>query len=192
MCGLKIIQIGDVPGDVIDIRIFAFSIMEIGNWMDADQSTGRIMHIPNSKVLNSNIANFTTGFEYIWNEIPVLVTFESDWEEAKKILLAIANHHTAHLSETVRKRIRQASNKYMIISWKNLTPYVFTSVKEDGILLTIRYLCEPHKRRNSEELIWEDILREFAKVEDIDFAYPTYRIYSKGLDEIKRNDGGVS
>nr|WP_205665711.1 mechanosensitive ion channel domain-containing protein [Anoxybacter fermentans] len=173
------IQIGDVAGDIIDIRIFTFSMMEIGNWVDADQSTGRVIHVPNSKVLTNTIANFTTGFEYIWNEIPVLITFESDWEKAKKILLDIAYHHTAHLSEPVRQRINEAAQKFMIICWKNLTPYVFTRVTESGILLTIRYLCEPHKRRNSEELIWEDVLREFAKYDTIEFAYPTYRFYSK-------------
>jgi small-conductance mechanosensitive channel len=36
------IQIGEDAGDVIDIRFFQFSLNEIGNWVDADQSTGRI------------------------------------------------------------------------------------------------------------------------------------------------------
>ncbi|MCD4655100.1 mechanosensitive ion channel family protein, partial [bacterium] len=68
------IQIGDLAGDVIDIRFFQFSIVEIGNWVDADQSTGRIVHVPNSKVLREALANYQIGFEYIWNEIPVLIT----------------------------------------------------------------------------------------------------------------------
>lgn len=45
-----LIQIGNNSGDVIDIRPFKFIIMETGNWVDADQSTGRITHIPNSSV----------------------------------------------------------------------------------------------------------------------------------------------
>jgi len=44
------IQIGSHAGDVIGTRIFQFTLMEIGGWVDADQSTGRIIHIPNSKV----------------------------------------------------------------------------------------------------------------------------------------------
>lgn len=73
------IQIGDNSGDVIDIRLFQFSLNEIGNWVDADQSTGRIIHIPNGFVFTEPQANYTAGFQYIWSEIPVLVTFESDW-----------------------------------------------------------------------------------------------------------------
>ena len=41
------IEIGPHAGDVIDIRLFRFSLLEIRNWVDADQSTGRIVHIPN-------------------------------------------------------------------------------------------------------------------------------------------------
>jgi small-conductance mechanosensitive channel len=44
------IQIGNLAGDVIDLRIFQFTLMEIGGWVDADQSTGRVIHIPNGKV----------------------------------------------------------------------------------------------------------------------------------------------
>ena len=84
------VQINEHRGDVIDQRIFMFSLLEIGNWVDADQSTGRVIHIPNGKVFTDVLANYAQGFHYIWNEIAVLVTFESDWVKAKEILQRIA------------------------------------------------------------------------------------------------------
>ena len=78
------IQIGDHAGDVIDIRIFQFTIIEIGNWVDADQSTGRILHIPNSKIFMEVLANYSIGFNYIWHEIGVMVTFERRLEKSKE------------------------------------------------------------------------------------------------------------
>lgn len=78
------IQAGNNAGDVIDIRLFKFSLVEIGNWVDADQSTGRLIHLPNSLVLTDIIANYTRGFEFIWHEIPVLITFESNWKKPKQ------------------------------------------------------------------------------------------------------------
>jgi small-conductance mechanosensitive channel len=80
------IQIGENAGDVIDIRLFQFSVLEIRNWVDADQSTGRILHIPNGKVFRETLANFTRGFNFVWHEIPVLITFESNWQQAEEIL----------------------------------------------------------------------------------------------------------
>ena len=59
------IQLGDQMGDVIDVRVFQFSLMEIGNWVNADQSTGRIIHIPNGHVFTLPLANYTSGFSYI-------------------------------------------------------------------------------------------------------------------------------
>jgi small-conductance mechanosensitive channel len=175
------IQIGDHAGDVIDLRIFQFTVLEIGNWVDADQSTGRIIHIPNGTVLSEPLANFTRGFTYIWNELPILVTFESDWRRAKALLLDIAVKHAAHLSDEAKSQIQRVSRRFMIF-YSTLTPTVYTSVADSGVMLTVRYLCDPRKRRGSAEAIWEDVLEAFAKEDGIDFAYPTYRYYDNRLE----------
>ncbi|MBN1999567.1 mechanosensitive ion channel family protein [candidate division KSB1 bacterium] len=170
------IQLGEYRGDVIDQRIFMFSLMEIGNWVDADQSTGRVIHVPNGKIFNEALANYSAGFQYIWHEIPVLVTFESNWKKVKKILLEIATEHAEHLSDAAEKSVKQAAKKFLIF-YNKLTPTVYTSVRDSGVLLTIRYLCEPRRRRSSEQEIWEDILEKFSENDDIDFAYPTRRFF---------------
>jgi len=171
------IQIGEHRGDVIDQRIFMFSLMEIGNWVDADQSTGRVLHIPNGKIFNEVLANYGHGFQYIWNEIPVLLTFESDWRTAQQLLMAVANQHGTLISNVAQQQLREAAKKYMIF-YKTLTPTVYTSVRDSGVLLTVRYLCDPRKRRGSEQEIWEAVLDAFAQHENIDFAYPTQRYYN--------------
>jgi len=171
------IQIGDYRGDVIDQRIFMFTLMEIGNWVDAEQSTGRVIHVPNGSVFNQVLANYSKGFQYIWDEVPVLITFESNWRKAKEILLEIGRKHGESLSKSAEERIRRAARKFMIFYTK-LTPTVYTCVKDSGVLLTIRYLCEPRQRRTNQEAIWEDILDAFGRCNDIDFAYPTQRFYN--------------
>ncbi len=171
------IEIGQYAGDVVDQRIFQFSMMEIGNWVASDQSTGRILHIPNGMIFTSGVANYTHGPDYIWNEIPVLITFESDWEKAKGLLQDIADSHDVSLSENVRKEFEAATRKFLL-KYNKLTPIVYTNVLDSGVLLTIRHLCKPRQRRGTSESIWEAILRAFAKHPDIDLAYPTTRFYS--------------
>ena len=175
------IEIGNDRGDVIDQRIFMFSLMEIGNWVDADQSTGRVIHLPNGKIFTDVMANYSQGFQHIWNEIPVLVTFESDWRKAKQLLDDIAQKHGASLTDSAAKKLREAAHKFMIF-YSKLTPKVYTTVKDCGVMLTIRYLCEPRKRRGSEQEIWEDILDAFAAHDNIDFAYPTQRFYNNNTE----------
>lgn len=170
------IQIGDHSGDVVDIRVFQFSLLEIGNWVNADQSTGRIMHVPNGKVLSEVLANFSKGFRYIWNEIPVLVTFESDWKKAKELLEEIAERLGQKFSRDAPYTVEKAGTRYPL-SFSALTPRVYVSVEDSGVLLTIRYLCSPRERRGSAETFWQEILEAFGARSDVDFAYPTRRFY---------------
>jgi small-conductance mechanosensitive channel len=171
------IQIDVYKGDVIDIRLFQFSIVEVGNWVDADQSTGRIVHIPNSMAMRMPLSNYHIGFEFIWNEVPVLITFESDWKKAKELLLAIGKDNAEHLSPGAQEQVRRAARKYLIVAGK-LTPTVYTTVKDNGVMLTIRYLVDPRQRRSTEEKIWEDVLDAFFQESDIDLAYPTTRYFT--------------
>ena len=171
------VQIGAHSGDVIDIRLFQFSLNEIGNWVDADQSTGRIIHIPNGFVFTQAQANYTAGFQYIWHEIPVLLTFESNWKKAKQILNDIVDHHGISLGSKAENQIKEAAKKFLIFYTK-LTPIVYTNVKDSGVLLTMRYMCDPRERRSIQEKIWEDVLNKFSQCDDIDFAYPTQRFYN--------------
>jgi small-conductance mechanosensitive channel len=85
------IQIGIHSGDVMDLTLFRFTLAEIGNWVHADQITGQIVHIPNGKVFVEPVAIYSRGMhDFIWNEVAVLVTFESNWKRAKDILNEIA------------------------------------------------------------------------------------------------------
>jgi small-conductance mechanosensitive channel len=176
------VQIGDHAGDVIDLRLFQFTLLEIGNWVDADQSTGRIIHIPNGVIFTQSQSNYSAGFKFIWNEIPVLVTFESNWTKARDLLQQIVSHHAKELSADAEKKIIEASKKYMIF-YQYLTPIVYTTVKESGILLTMRYICDPRKRRVTEHEIWEDVLTAFAGNKDIEFAYPTQRFFTRPVEK---------
>lgn len=175
------IEIASHRGDVVDIRLFQFTLVEIGNWVDADQSTGRIIHIPNGWVFKQGTANYTQGFNFIWQELPVVITFESNWEKAKKLLLEIAEQHSILKDREARDQVTRAARKYLI-QFNKLTPIVWTSVVDIGVNLTIRYICEPRRRRASEMEIWESVLRAFAECDDIDFAYPTTRFYNNAAE----------
>ena len=171
------IQIGQHAGDVIDLRLFHFTVNEIGNWVEADQSTGRVIHVPNNYIWKHSCANYTQGFNFIWNELPITITFESNWEKAKEILRRVAKEQSIIKSEHAAQEIRRAARQFLIY-YENLTPIVWTSVADSGVTLTVRYLSRPQQRRSSAGRIWEAVLAEFAECKDIDFAYPTRRFYN--------------
>jgi len=182
------IEIGAHSGDVVDVRLFQFTLLEVGNWVRADQSTGRVIHVPNGWVFRHATANYSRGLGHVWNELAVTVTFESDWALAKQTLLRILSESDLVTKETIQARIDAAQNRYFI-KYMNLTPIVWTDVSEDGVVLTLRYLCDPRMRRSSAGSIWEKILEEFAKLESVDFAYRTTRQF-RNPTEGKPGTGG--
>jgi small-conductance mechanosensitive channel len=169
------VEIDGNAGDVIDQRLFQFTVMEIGNWVQSDQSTGRMVHIPNQTVFKHALFNYSSGFKYIWNEVHVILTFESDYKKAKGLFQKVADRHSLQQTEDMENALKEASKKYMIY-YKNLTPIIYTEVKDSGVMLSIRYLCAPQQRRTTTEKIWEDILDITEAHHDIDLAYSTFRV----------------
>jgi len=166
------IQIGEVKGDVIDLRLFQFSLLEIGNWVDADQSTGRVIHVPNGKVFTDAQANYSIGFNYIWNEQVLYITLKSDFRKAKSILLDILNEHLKDELKLAEKEFLKAKHEHLIV-YKQFTPMIFTDITERGIQLSMRYLCSPKKRRMMAHTIMESILERLGPEDTIRIAYPT-------------------
>lgn len=176
------IEIGDRAGDVIDLEVFQFTLLEIaGNRIDAEQSTGRMIHVPNGQIFTESLANYTKGFDYIWNEIPILITFESSRVKAKEILTKILEEHAMETSKEAESSMKSASKKYMLL-YSKLGPRVYTDIKDSGVLYTLRYLCNVQNVRDSIELISEDILEAFDNNNDIDFAYPTRRVFDNTVE----------
>ncbi|NQT25649.1 mechanosensitive ion channel family protein [candidate division KSB1 bacterium] len=175
------IELGSLRGDVIDIRLFQTTLLELGNWVDGDQSTGRVVHMPHGQIFRNPLFNYTQGFEFLWNELPVLLTFESDWEKAKSILLKFGEEASKDVQEQVKLRIDRMSREYLIY-YKNFTPIVYTKIEESGVKITLRYLTEARKRRSGENTISQKVLQAINLEPNIDFAYPTYRIYKRGED----------
>ena len=163
------IEVAGHAGDVVDMGIFYFTLMEIGNWVDAEQSTGRILKVPNALVLTHAVANYSRGLKHIWNEIPILVTGESNWKKAKDILQGIAETYGENPSRAQRKNFRKNTEEFIVLPI--LTPTVYVRIAQQGILLTIRHLCEPKHRRDLERKISERILEEVALHPDIQIVY---------------------
>jgi small-conductance mechanosensitive channel len=170
------IQIGSLCGDVIDIGVSTFSVLEVAAPEIGEQTTGRIVHVPNGKVFVEPLTNVTQGFNYVWNEIPVTITFESDWRRAKAMLEEILQERLESVTEEAARFIRDASRKFLIRS-ADVHPVVYTRIVPDGIELALRYVCEARSRRKSTESVCEAVLQAFAAEPAIDFAYRTSRIF---------------
>ena len=80
------IEIQHMTGDVIDVGFFYTRMLEIGSWIGRDQYSGRLLLLPNSALFGSPILNYTQYLSCIWDEVRLPITYDSNLEEAIRIL----------------------------------------------------------------------------------------------------------
>ena len=163
------IEIDSKLGDVIDIGLFYTTILEIGEWVSGDQATGRIMMIPNGQVLFNPIKNYTKDHNFVWDEISLPVTYDSDWEKAITLIEEVIKNETDPATKSAEKQISKLQERYFL-SKRNIEPKVFVTPTDNWIMLRARYVVEVRDRRSVSSDLSKLILKTISQSEDITIA----------------------
>jgi small-conductance mechanosensitive channel len=169
------IEINERFGDVIDISVFYTTLMETREWVSGDQVTGRLTIVPNGLVLNSAVENYTRDFNFIWDEITIPITYDSDWKEGTTKILDIVTKETGDVTENAKKMIERIEGKYYFAK-KSLEPAIFLTLTDNWITFGIRYVTEVRQRRVIHDRLSRIILSEIEKSEKIKIASATMNI----------------
>lgn len=173
------VEVGGVLGDVIDIGVLKTTLLEVGNLVFGEQSTGRVVTVPNSAMISASVFFSSSHNPFVWQEILFRVTLESNWERAEAILREAGEEHHAQVAGEVERGFRAMEHRYAFRTGK-LTPIVYVSLAQDGVELTLRFLTHVRRRRGSVDVVTRQVLRGFAAEPGIRLAYPAYRIYRAG------------
>jgi len=176
------IQVGDSIGDVLDIGSISTTIMEIQEWVDADQYTGRILQVPNSFALNQTIKNYTRDYSFIWDEIRVMLIYGSNWKKAEEIALKTAGPIVGEFEDLAQQELSLMGKKYFITTYDVQTK-LYTKMQENWIEMRLRYVVDPRKRRAISHLLISNILEALEKEEDIMVGTATSIDLMKSPDE---------
>ena len=154
------IEINGLKGDVVNINKTGFDLLEIGDRVNGEQSTGRIVHVPNSIVFSYPVKNYVKAFKYIWDEIKINIPLDSDVYKVKKELYKIIKRNSVirNIPNKMESEVNDASTDYRIY-FNNLDPIIYIEIVDSHIELYLRFLVHPKKKRNVENSIWLDILK---------------------------------
>lgn len=176
------IEINQKYGDVIDIHLFYTTLMEMKDWVPADQATGRLTTVPNGYVLNNAIHNYTRDLGFIWDEIAIPITYDSDWNEAATKILEIVERETKNSAEQAEKDISKTGEKYYLTK-RSVDPTVFLTLTDNWITFNIRYVTDVRERRLLHDKLSRMILDEIQKSKNIKIASATLNI--TGFPDVK-------
>ena len=85
------INIDGITGDVVLITSLSFKLLEVGDRINGEQSSGLIINIPNSYVFSKSLKNYNTAFKYIWDEIVIRLNIDANVEKNKEEIMNIIN-----------------------------------------------------------------------------------------------------
>ncbi len=179
------VLLGGIKGDVVDIGVLRTTLMEIGEWVNGDQYTGRIVRVANSYIFSSPVYNYTANFKFLWDEIMIPLRFESDMKLAKTVLLEIVEKHTGQY------------NKEAVIAWENmkrrykledasLDSQVFLSFNDNWVEISLRYAVDYRERRIVKDKIFSEILQRFKQEgARLEIASETLEVFSSSSTKMK-------
>lgn len=150
------IEINGIKGDVIDIDSIYTTIMEMGEWVSSDNYSGRIVKISNAFVFKGPIKNYSMDFPFVWDELNILITYDSDVEIAKKIVLDTATELLSKYTENSLAKWKKMVRRYYIEN-ATLEPTLAVGLTDNWIALNLRYIADYKLRRATKHRLFEHI-----------------------------------
>ena len=110
------IEVNGIKGDVVNINRTGFDILEISDRENGEQSTGKIVHVPNSVVFTYPVKNYVKAFKYIWDEMKIKVPLNADITKTKKELYKIINKNSVvrDIPKKMKSEVNESSAEYRI------------------------------------------------------------------------------
>lgn len=176
------IEINGQRGEIYDITLFDFTLLEIGGRLRTENVSGRILHIPNRDVFTHVLANYNRAQPYLWSELTVPITFDSNLEKAEKIILDIATEHLKHVVRKSDSEDLDGLSGELEISDEQAAPTLTLDATGSGIDITLRFLTPYRETSSIRTKIWRQILLQFSCIEDIQYSPTALRIIQSKPD----------
>ncbi len=149
------IIVGTTKGDVDNITLTHIHIKEIGGTVAGDEFSGRIILLPNSILFEKEIINYTRKNNFILDEVNLMITYESDINQAKKMCLENI--------EKLRKNFKDKLSK---------KPYLRFNFERSGINIKLKYYIFADKKTEFNSNLTEEIFKQISKEKNVEIAYP--------------------
>ncbi|HET6818099.1 MAG TPA: mechanosensitive ion channel family protein [Mycobacteriales bacterium] len=179
------IVMGGVRGDVIGLGFLRTTILEMGQptgdedqevpvWVDARQYTGRVVTVTNSAVFDEPVFNYSREFSFLWEELAVQITHDSDHRKAEQILMDAALEHSKDRAALGTEALQRMRRRFYVPN-ADLEPAVFYKLNSSWTELAVRFIVPTHGIRQIKSAISRQVLERFQQ-EGIEFASTTIAI----------------
>jgi small-conductance mechanosensitive channel len=158
-------------GDIMEISPMYTVLNQVGGAVGSEEAVNRPILIPNAMLFSQVVINYTARQDaaFILDEVVVRITYDTDWDEAERILLDAARQVTSD-----------------VIAQTGQQPYVRSDMYDYGVYMRLRYMTKATERPRTTYEIIKRIFQDFQRSARVDFAIPYVYSFRKGVQASAR------
>jgi hypothetical protein len=142
--GLRVgdrVQVADVTGEVLDIGIVRFHLLELGSGGTDAQPSGRVVAFSNSIVFQPTEGVFKQipGTSFVWHEISLAFSPEGNYRMIQERITAAVDIALKDYREEMELQMRQMERTLDSISSIELKPRTSLHMTASGIEVTVHF-----------------------------------------------------
>jgi small-conductance mechanosensitive channel len=170
------VKIGDAKGDVVDVSFLVTTLWEVqGDLVTTHQPSGRVVTVPNSMVLESQVFNYTQDeFPFVWAELPIQLSYETDLQFAREVAREVADDYLGDEMAARVERYRDQIALSPVSLEVQARPSVNVAQAESWVELRVRFLAKPRGVQATRNELYARILDRYHESPDR-VGYPVGR-----------------
>jgi len=164
------VQVGGVTGEVIEIGLVRLHLMELsgGDYLP----TGRTVAFSNSIVFQPTAGMFRQipGTNFLWHEITLDLSLDTDYAEVKRRLLAVVEQVLANYREDLDRQYRVLQNTFLFVSVGEFHPKLQLHFLPSVLQVVIRYPVDRRQAAEIDERLTQELLQELEREPKLSMA----------------------
>ncbi len=182
------VQLGGIKGDVIDVSILRTTLMEVGEWVNADLYSGRVVRVANSFIFKEPVFNYSGDFPFLWDEIVVPVKYGCDHRLAREILETVAVEVVGSYTESAKEAWQMMVRKYLIED-AAVAPMITLVATDNWLEFTVRYVVDYKRRRAVKDQLFRSILDAVEETEGkVSIASMTVQVVGTPVIDVRLSE----
>ncbi len=156
------VQVGGVMGEVVDIGLARFHLMELSSDAPESQPTGRVVAFSNSVVFQGSGGLFKQipGTSFVWHRLQLTFASDSDYHVIRERVNAAVDRAYADYRENLERQRRTMEQNLASISATELTPRIRLRFTPSGIEVMITFPVLLQKASEMDDRLSREVLAE--------------------------------
>ncbi len=179
------IEMNNSRGYVVHISPMNTTLREFGGSLYGDTFTGRYVTIPNSQVVKGNVFNYTKDTPFVWDQLMVNVTYESDVKLAEKLIFEAAEDVVGPMMRENRVHLRAKYEFADLADYMAEEPKIGWSLGASSVDMTLVYFCPVFAKGSYRTRLVKRVYEKFMAEPRVQFAYPHVQFVPAAADQEK-------